>query len=78
MKEYKKEIHHFTTEDFSTEKPFVEIACPHIQTNWIPAYKSELTLGNLTIRFTKKFNWFNRKMLKLIFGLDIKNIKEGE
>ena len=37
-------------------------------------YNSKLVLGNFTIYFTKKFNWFNRIMLKLIFGLDIRNI----
>ena len=37
-------------------------------------YNSKLVIGNLTIYFTKKFNWFNRIMLKLIFGFDIRNI----
>lgn len=41
----------------------------------VPIYKSKLIIGNITIRFTKKFNWFNRFMLKLIFGLNVKNIK---
>lgn len=41
-----------------------------------PTYKSELLLENIIVRFTKKFNWFNRLMLRLVFGLNIKNIKE--
>lgn len=39
----------------------------------IPVYKSELIIGNITVRFTKKFNYFNRLMMKLVFGWDIKN-----
>ena len=53
------------------EKPFIETTeNPFIK---IPVYKSELVVGNISVRFTKKFNWFNRLMLKLVFGLEIKN-----
>lgn len=38
--------------------------------------KSKLVIGNLSIMFTKKFNWFHRLMLKLVFGLNVENIKE--
>lgn len=41
-----------------------------------PIYKSELIVGNITVRFTKHFNWFNRLMLKLVFGLNIKKLEE--
>lgn len=52
--------------------PFAEITGnPFIKT---PVYKSELIIGNITIRFTKKFNYFNRLMMKLVFGWDIKNL----
>lgn len=44
---------------------------PFIKT---PDYKSELTIGNITIRFTKKFNYLNRLMMKLVFDWDIKNL----
>ena len=37
-------------------------------------YKSELRVGNIYIRFTKKFNWFQRFMLRWVFGLNIYNI----
>jgi hypothetical protein len=37
-------------------------------------FKSELVIGNIYIRFTKKFNWFQRFMLKIVFGLNIYNI----
>ena len=41
-----------------------------------PDYKAKLDLGNTIIYLTKHYNWFNRKMLKLVFGLNIENIKE--
>lgn len=43
-----------------------------------PIHKSELIVGNITIRFEKRFNWLNRLMFKMFFGLTIKNIKDGE
>ena len=59
-------------QDFQEEIPLLEMA----RVYETPTYRSELILGNITVRFTKKFNWFNRLMLKLVFGLNIKNIKE--
>lgn len=49
-------------------KPFVEIS--H-EINEELNYKSKLVVGNITVRFTKKFNWFNRLMIRLVFGLKI-------
>jgi len=43
--------------------------------NYIAQYKSKIVLGNVTIMLTKKFNWFHRLMIKLVFGIKIKNIK---
>ena len=37
-------------------------------------FKSELVIGNVIVHFIKSFNWFNRLMLKLVFGLNIHNI----
>lgn len=37
--------------------------------------KSRGTIGNITIDFNKKFNWLQRKMWKLCFGLEITNLK---
>ncbi len=39
-----------------------------------PMYKSEITVGNMTIYNEKKFNWFNRFMMKLILGWDVRNM----
>lgn len=52
--------------------------CEHIETISLPKYKSELDLGDFHIYFQKKFNWFNRLMLRLVFGLDIKNVKDSD
>ncbi len=61
-----------------TNKPFVEIKIYDENGNILPeiaqGYKSELRIGNIYVRFTKKFNWFQRFMLKTVFGLDIYNI----
>lgn len=38
--------------------------------------KSTLEIGNIKIYNIKKFNWFNRLMFKLVFGIKIENIKE--
>lgn len=38
--------------------------------------RSEGKIGNITIQFTKSFNWFQRFMWKACFGLEIKNLKE--
>ena len=60
------------------EIPFLEIKLYDEEGNEIITentdFKSELVVGNIYIRFTKKFNWFQRLMLKLIFGLNIHNI----
>ena len=61
-----------------TEKPFIEIKLYDEKGKLIPAlkegFKSELRVGNIYIRFTKRFNKFQRLMLKWVFGLDIYNI----
>ena len=41
-----------------------------------PEYKSKLNFGGVYIFFTKKFNWFNRLMLRLVFGLKIEKVDE--
>ena len=61
-----------------TEQPFIEVKLYDENGKLIPAlkegFKSELRIGNIYIRFTRKFNKFQRFMLKLVFGLDIYNI----
>ena len=39
-------------------------------------YKSKLNFGGVAILLTKKFNWFNRLMLRLVFGLKIEKVDE--
>ena len=59
-------------QEFYEELPLLEMAS--VKSPII--YRSELIVGAITVRFTKKFNWFNRLMMKLVFGLNIKNVKE--
>ncbi len=46
--------------------------------NWIleQKMKSKMIIGNLTIFQTKKFNWFNKLMFKIAFGIEIEDIGE--
>lgn len=36
--------------------------------------KSKLTISVYTIYFYKEFNWFNRLMLRLLFGFKIERV----
>ncbi len=38
--------------------------------------KSYFSIGNITIYLPKKFNWFQKKMIKWCFGLEIKDCKK--
>ena len=41
--------------------------------------KSLLEIGNIKIYNTKKFNWLQRKMFKIFFGIKINNLEsKGE
>lgn len=37
--------------------------------------KSILKIGNIKIYNTKKFNWLQRKMFKIFFGIEINNLE---
>ena len=39
-------------------------------------YKSTFIIGNIEIKNTKKFNWFNKIMFKIVFGITIKDYEE--
>lgn len=47
----------------------IGVGCPNI--------KSYLKIGNMVIHNTHRFNWFHRKMWKLLLGFDIENVKEN-
>ena len=38
-------------------------------------YKSEAVIGSVKIRFDKNFNFINRLMFRLVFGIKINKIK---
>ena len=40
--------------------------------------KSKITIGNMEIYLEKKFNWFNKLMFKLLFGLEVEILGEKE
>lgn len=42
----------------------------------LPKTKSHLKIGNMIIYNTHHFNWFHRKMWKLLLGFDIENVEE--
>lgn len=37
--------------------------------------KAKGVIGNITIYFDKTFNWLQRKMWKICFGVDITNLE---
>lgn len=39
--------------------------------------KSLLEIGNIKIYNIKKFNWFQRKMFKIFFGIKINNLENN-
>lgn len=40
-----------------------------------PTYRSIIKMGDkFEVRITKRFNWFNRLMMKLVFGWEVKNL----
>lgn len=42
----------------------------------IKKYKSILTIGNIQIKNIKHFNWFQKKMFELLFGIEIVDLVE--
>lgn len=51
----------------------------YIHPDFIKDYKSKLVVGNVTMYCTKKFTWFQRKMLNIFFGFEAKNLEsKGE
>ena len=41
-----------------------------------PEIKSHLKIGNMIIHNTRRFNWLERKMWKLLLGFDVENVEE--
>lgn len=42
-----------------------------------PKYQSKIVVGNYTIFLEKKFNWFHRLMIKLVFGINIEKVEDS-
>lgn len=43
-----------------------------------PKCNSVIKLGNIDIYVEPKFNWFQRKMWKILLGLEVHNVLKGE
>jgi hypothetical protein len=54
--------------------PFIEISDKFEE----KTYKSSLIIGHITINLTQSFNWFQRLIIKLIFGFKIERININE
>lgn len=54
--------------------PFIEISNELNE----KTYKSSLIIGHITINLVQSFNWFQRLMIKLIFGFKIERIDINE
>ena len=38
-------------------------------------FNSKIVIGDMTYYIKKKFNWFNRLMIRLVFGIKIEKVK---
>lgn len=41
-------------------------------------YKSKMIIGNITISNVNHFNWLQKLMFKIFFGIKVEDIKEGK
>lgn len=50
----------------------------HIYLSDIESIKSKFKLGNVIIYLPKKYNWFQKKMYKLFFSIDLEEGNSNE
>ena len=48
--------------------------CIHTEKIYVPPKKTELKFGETTVYLEKRFNRFQKYMLKLCFGFEVKDI----
>lgn len=41
-------------------------------------YKSSFKIGNFTINNIKHFNWLQKLMYKILFGIEIEDLRKGK
>lgn len=59
--------------------PFLEIQpTGHCEARMNEKFQSEIHFANMIYRTGQKFNWLQKKMLKIFLGLTIVDYKEGE
>ena len=71
--------HDITTDEFDLEQElYVKerelLRIDYKETLNVKEYKSSMIIGNITINNVKKFNWLQKMMIKIFFGIDIKDI----
>lgn len=65
-------------EDIETQIKLAKITAGDVVIKLNNNDKSLLEIGNIKIYNIKKFNWFQRKMFKIFFGIKINNLEKGE
>lgn len=71
--------HDITTDEFDLEQELYAkerelLRVDYKETLKVEEYKSSMVIGNITINNVKKFNWLQKMMFKIFFGIDIKDI----
>ena len=71
--------HDITTDEFDLEQELYAkerelLRIDYKETLNVKEYKSSMIIGNITISNVKKFNWLQKMMFKIFFGIDIKDI----
>ena len=56
-------------------KPLIRIR-HYEERKWQP--QSKIIIGDMEIFITKKFNWFNRLMIRLVFGFKVERMGNNE
>lgn len=66
-------------EDIETQQKIAKITTGDVVIRLNDNNKSMLEIGNIKVYNIKKFNWLQRKMFKVFFGIKINNLKnKGE
>lgn len=72
--------HDITSELFDLEQELYTkerelLRIDYKETLKVNKYKSSMVIGNITINNVKKFNWLQKLMFKIFFGIKIEDIK---
>lgn len=62
--------------DYESFKKFRDFSITGVNVWEEPEYKAKLQIGNLQFMSVKKINWFKRFMLRIVFGIEVENLKK--